>query len=256
MSNGTQSIDRALSVLNAFDDHNPILSLTELVEHLDLNKTTVFRILTALEQAGYVEKTEAGDYRLGSQAIALGGRASRSHPLRVVSNKHLDHLSDLTGETVTLEIARQDNNANAVMLVIDEVLGKHLVGITQYIGTQLPIHATSTGKVILAHLAPEDRATLISYPLTSLTNKTVTSQNQFEAELAMIHKQGYALASGELEEGLVAIGAPIFDHNRLVIAALSIVGPSVRLTMDIAQNLVPAVCSVAADISYDLGFRE
>lgn len=255
MTNGTQSIDRALSVLSAFDDHHPTLSLIELVERLDLNKTTAFRILTALEHAGYIDKTANGDYRLGSELIALGGRAARANPLRDAAHIHLQDLTRRTGETTTLEVIRRDERDEPFMLVIDEVLGKHLVGITQYIGTRLPIHATSTGKAVLAYLAPDARADYLRFPLPTLTHHTVTSEVDFLAELERACQQGYALVGGELEEGLVAVGAPIFDTNGQPIAAISLVGPSVRLSRGLAVELAADVVHTAQAISHTIGYR-
>lgn len=253
--NGTQAIDRALYVLSAFDDHNPTLSLTDLVERLELNKTTVFRILTALENAGYVQKTDAGDYRLGSELIALGGRAARANPLRQAAHDPLRDLTRETGETTTLEIPRTDPDGHAFMLVIDEALGKHLVGITQYIGTRLPIHATSTGKAVLAHLPPDDRAAYLQHPLHAITERTHTDAGAFADELRIAGERGYALVGGELEEGLVAVGAPIFNHAAQPIAAISLVGPSVRLSRSLAVELAPVVIHAAHRISHALGYR-
>ncbi len=253
---GTQSINRALHILKVFDDHNPRWELPALVEAVGLNKTTVFRILAALEAEGLVEKADTGEYRLGSEMIAMGGRAARANPLREAASGHLRALTRATGETTTLEIARRDTDGAAYMLVIDEVLGKHLVGITQYIGTRLPIHATSTGKVVLAYLPEDSRRDLLPPDLAPLTAHTHHSLDDFIAMLDVTRDHGYALVVGELEEGVVAVGAPVFDANGNPIAAVSLVGPSVRFTRAKAAAVAPQVLETARCISHDIGYRE
>src|SRR5690606_19183745 len=107
---GTQSIIRALSVLKMFDDANPSWDLQELTDASKLNKTTLFRILGALEYEGLLEKTDEGRYVLGSEMIALGGRAARVNNLRTVSHPILKHLTTLSGETTTLEVMRAESD--------------------------------------------------------------------------------------------------------------------------------------------------
>lgn len=235
---GTQSIIRALRVLKMFDDANPTWDLQDLTEASQLNKTTLFRILGALEHEGLLERTEDGSYQLGSETIALGGRAKRVNNLRAVSHPILKELTARTGESTTLEVLRE-TDGHWSMLVIDEVLGKHLIGIHQYIGSRLPVATTSTGKAVLAHL-DDDYRQHISLALD---------------EIATIQAQGYALAYGELEVGLVAIGAPIFGADKDVRAAISLTGTSMRIERDDVPELAALVCEHAQRISYQLGYR-
>ncbi|MCP4421319.1 MAG: helix-turn-helix domain-containing protein, partial [Chloroflexi bacterium] len=102
---GTQAILRAISILHVFTDAQPEWRLSDLVEAVDLNRTTTYRLLTALETTGMVTRDTEGElYRLGSEIIALGGRALRANPLRKVTHPELKRLSSLTGETVTIDI--------------------------------------------------------------------------------------------------------------------------------------------------------
>lgn len=252
---GTQSILRALSVLKMFDDAHPTWDLQDLTDASQLNKTTLFRILGALEYEGLIEKNDEGRYRLGSEMIALGGRAARANNLRTISHPILKHLTNTTGETTTLEVMRSESDQTWSMLVIDEVIGKHLVGITQYIGSRLPLHATSTGKAVLAFIDDDTRQNLLSAQMAGYTDLTHIEPNALLADLDHISEQGFALAYGELELGLVAIGAPIFNANQQVIAAISLTGPSVRIKRNDVDALAQHVCKHAADISYQLGYR-
>jgi len=252
---GTQSIIRALSVLKMFDDANPTWDLNELTEASQLNKTTLFRILGALEYEGLLEKTDDGRYCLGSEIIALGGRAARVNNLRTVSHPVLKHLTAISGETTTLEVMRTESDQSWSMLVIDEVLGKHIVGITQYIGSRLPIHATSTGKAVLAFVDDDHRDDILSAQFAAFTDETRINAASLTRDLEQVATQGYSLAYGELELGLVAIGAPIFDANHQVRAAISLTGASVRIKRDDVPELAALVCEHAADISHKLGYR-
>jgi DNA-binding IclR family transcriptional regulator len=128
--------------------------------------------------------------------------------------------------------------ASGTMLVIDEVLGQHLVGITQYIGSRLPIYATSTGKAVLAFLDDTRRNAIIEEALQHSQNNdngnhhtehTITDRDAFTKILEDVQERGYAYATGELETGLMAVGVPIFDYNGVPQAAISIVGPSIRV---------------------------
>ncbi len=252
---GTQSIIRALSVLKMFDDEHSSWDLQELTDASQLNKTTLFRILGALEHEGLIEKNDDGRYILGSEIIALGGRAARVNNLRTVSHPILKNLTNLTGETSTLEVLRNDNDQTWSMLVIDEVIGKHIVGITQYIGSRLPVHATSTGKAVLAFSDEETYQTILEAKLASFTEKTHINPSDLRQDLAIVAEQGFSVAYGELELGLVAISAPIFDANNQVRAAISLSGASVRIKRDDVHDLALLVCEHASKISYKLGFR-
>lgn len=252
---GTQSILRALSVLKMFDDAHPTWDLQELTEASQLNKTTLFRILGALEYEGLLEKTDEGRYILGSEMIALGGRAARVNNLRTVSHSVLKHLTAISGETTTLEVMRTESDGTWSMLVIDEVLGKHIVGITQFIGSRLAIHATSTGKTVLAFSDEETRNDILSAQFASFTDETHINLSSLNQDLERVAEEGYSLAYGELELGLVAIGAPIFDANQQIRAAISLTGASVRIKRDDVPELASLVCEHARKISHKLGYR-
>lgn len=253
---GTQAVTRAIQILKAFSDEQPIWNLNDLTDAVDLNRTTVFRILTALESEGLVRRTSDGDYCLGSEMIALGGRAMRSNELRTIAHDALGELARATGETITLEVLHQERDGFYTTLVIDEFLGRHRVGITQYIGSRLPVHATSTGKCILAHTPAQRVREILSQALTAYTGDTLTDIDVYLNSLASVREQGYAVAHGELEAGLIAVGAPIFDYNCAVQAALSVVGPSIRMKPDAIPQIAGLATATAQQISHAIGYRD
>jgi IclR family acetate operon transcriptional repressor len=216
-----------------------------------LNKTTTYRLLTALESQGLIARNSANEtYRLGPEVIALGGRALRASDLRSVSRIELEGLARLTGETATLEAL-----VGPEVLVLDEVSGAHLVGATQYIGARWPAHATSTGKVLLAFLPEAALAELLPLPLAQVTGQTITALESLRQELAHIREQSYALAIEELEAGFSAIAAPIRNHDGQAVASLSLNGPSARLTPERLQEIAPLVVEAAAQVSAQLGSK-
>ena len=250
---GTQAVSRAIHLLKLFTDDAPEHDLLALTELSGLNKTTTFRIMSALENEGLIERCDAG-YRLGSEAIVLGGRAMRSNNLRKVSREYLEQLSQETGETVTLEVLHSHPERHLCSLVIDEVLGKHLVGIAPYIGSRLAVHATATGKALLAFSNKSVQEKILTDDLVAYTGQTL-SKDKLTEELKQIKTQGYALSKGELEHGLMTVAAPIFDLNAKAVAALSIVAPSVRVGEGELEPLATLATQSANNISHALGFR-
>jgi IclR family transcriptional regulator, acetate operon repressor len=248
---GTQAVLRAITLLKAFTDDHPQLGLAELARMVGLNKTTTYRLLTALESQGLIARNSANEtYRLGPEVIALGGRALRASDLRSVSRIELEGLARLTGETATLEAL-----VGPEVLVLDEVSGAHLVGATQYIGARWPAHATSTGKVLLAFLPEAALAELLPLPLAQVTGQTITALESLRQELAHIREQSYALAIEELEAGFSAIAAPVRNHDGQVVASLSLNGPSARLTPERLQEIAPLVVEAAGRVSVQLGYK-
>jgi DNA-binding IclR family transcriptional regulator len=247
---GTQAIQRALSLLNAFSDTQPEWGLNDLAKTVGLNKTTAYRLLSALEIEAMVARDEnSGVYRLGPGAINLGGRALRTNNLNIVSHSELGKLAAATGESVTLEIL-----IDCDVLVIDQVQGSHMLGAAQDIFARWPAHATSTGKVLLAYLPVAQCKELLSAPLEKYTENTITEMTKLQEELALIRAQGYGTVHEELELGFVASAAPIFNHNAQVVAAISVGGPTARFQTEHMHEIVEMVVQTAGLISQKIGF--
>ena len=250
---GTQAVARALSLLKAFSDARPEWRLTELARAAHLHKATAHRLLAALEREGMVARDPTGDlYRLGPEAIALGARAVRANHLRAVSRAELEALAAATGETATLEVL-----VGGDMLILDEVLGRGLIGATASLGTRCQAHATSTGKAVVAALPQAERKEVLGSRtrLARHTDRTITSAAALAREIAEVEHRGYATASEELERGYVAVGAAVCDHEGRPIAAVSVGGPTVRLPASRFPTLGRQVKAAAARISSALGFR-
>ncbi len=248
---GTQSIRRAVALLAAFTDERPAWAAGDLAEAVGLNRTTTYRLLTALESAEFVARDPATDsYRLGSGLIALGARAGRANSVRAVALPELAALAARTGETATLEIL-----SGHEVVIIEEIPGEYVTSGSQHIGSRWPVYATSTGKAILAHLPPEEAAPLLAQPMPPLTARTIPTAAQLRDCLADVRRAGYAVAAEELELGFVAVGAAILDAGRHPVAALSLGGTHTRLTDARIPEIGALVRAAAARVSHKLGYR-
>ena len=246
-SPGTQAVVRAIAILKAMARPGRGFGITELAVLLDLNKAAVFRVLGALEAEGMVVRDVSGGYRLGPELITLGASALGSTDLSVAAHDELVALVDLTGATATLEVL-----VGTEALIIGEVQGRFLLGSAPELGRRSPAHVTSTGKVLLALTHPTPPVG----QLEKRTLKTIISRRDLDLELEQVRRQGYAIASEELEVGFTALAAPVRNHFGNVVAALSINGPSARLRPDVLRALVGPVCSAADRISRKLGATE
>ena len=248
---GTQSVLRAMSLLKAFDDERREWGLAELAREVGLNKTTTFRLLTALESEGMVARRPfAETYTLGPEIVVLGGRALRANDLRTLAKPELEQMAAASGETATLEIISGEDH----VLIIDEVIGNHLVGSSQSLGTRWPMVATSTGIAMLAHLPEEWVAAVLARPLPTLTPKTVTDTAVLHQELAHTRQRGYSFVQEWLEEGLIVVGAPLFNHDGQVVAAISLGAPANRFPPQREPEMGRLVRQTAQRISEKLGW--
>ncbi len=242
---GTQAVIRAIRLLKAFSPARPELTLAELCAEIGLSKTTTHRLLSALLSEGLVVRRGArNSYQLGPEVIALGSQALLTSDLRKQARPTLEALAVETGETATLEVRAGDQ-----MLVLDGVDGRHLISAHLDIGTRWPIHATSTGKCVLAHLPEALREVLLRSPLQRFTENTVTSPERLRSELGEIRSAGFSVAYEELEVGYVGVAAEVRGPLGEVEGAICIGGPASRLTRRQVQVLGPSLRSAADRIS-------
>lgn len=247
---GAQSVSRAVALLKSFDDVHPEWSLGELSERLALNKTTTHRLLAALEGEGLIMRSATGNYQLGAEMIALGGCAMRVNDLRVVSRPMMEVLTQEIGETVSLEVFSKGQ-----VMILDEVSSREPMAVTQNVGSRLPLHATSTGKLLLAYASDGVVDDVLGQPLPALTPATMIEPGELRRELDEIRAHGYATTQDELDIGFMAIAAPIYDQTRTVVASLSVGGPILRMDTAGFSEMVAALQVAARRISRQLGYR-
>lgn len=248
---GAQAVHRAARLLKAFTPEHPERGLAELAEAVDLHRSTVHRLLAALEREGLVERGgDARGYRLGSEMRALGAQALGAADLRALARPGLEEVVRRTGETASLEVL-----AGADVLVLEEVTGAHVVGSRSSVGARWPAHATSTGKVLLAHLPPAATREMLARPLPAVTARTLVDGASLRNELAKVRARGWATSVEELEVGYVAVAAPVRGAAGEVVAAICVGGPRDRIGPEDAEGYSPIVITTADEISSRLGYR-
>jgi DNA-binding IclR family transcriptional regulator len=250
-NSAVQSVDRALLVLEILAAAGQA-GATEIAAELGVHKSTASRLIAALEARGFVEMaSERGKYRLG-YAIARLARASSGHlDLVKLSQDICDTLALAVGETVNLAIL---DGARIVNIV--EAIGPEQITLRSWVGQSCPAYATSSGKVLLAGLDAAELRSRLGATLDSFTVNTVVGLADLERELATARERGWASVAEELEVGLNAVSAPVYDAGSKIIAALSVSGPAYRLGAERFEEIAKQAASAADAISRRLGWVE
>ena len=220
---GTQAVDRATSLLIAIINAPKPPLLSELARELKLPKSTTSRILGALERQGLIRRDRDGAYLGGDVLMRFASTQNQDSTLVNKMRPVLENLAAKTSESVNLAVP-----GNNELKLIDQVDGQYLLGATNWVGRHVPYHASALGKVLLAFGA----AQIPSGALQGKTSRTITSRAQLSKELGKVRKSGFAIIDSELEDGLVAVAAPVFGPTGLVVAAISISGPDARISKD------------------------
>ena len=247
---GLRGVERALDVLELLARWGEG-GVSELAVELDVHKSTTFRVLGALESRGLVDQAEdRGKYRLGWGLVRLAGAVSARMDITSPARPVVARLSDDIGETVNIAVLIEHFAVN-----VDQALGPAAISAMNWVGRQTPLHATSSGKVLLANAAPVERTRLVkAIGLAAYTAETITDAGQLEQQLQEILDQGYATTEGEYEDGLNAVAVPVRDARGMVVAALSASGPSYRLTADRMEEQASLMKDAGERISQRLGY--
>ncbi len=238
-SKSSRSIERGVQVLEALSKAEREISLIELSQNTDLNQSTVYRILTAFKKYGYVEQNrQSSKYYLGPKVISLSYSFMQLKNIHTLVIDELTKLRDYCGETVHYAV----RSGNEVVYV-EKIQGVHPVGvISNAIGQRNPLHCTAVGKVLLAWLPDEMIHKIVAqYHFVSRTSNTIVDPKIFIEELRSVRIKGYAENNEEIEIGVAAIAAPVFDRTEIV-GAVSVSGPVTRLyeiviQLDLAQKI-------------------
>lgn len=244
-----QSVDRALLVMEIVATFGQA-GVTDIAAELGVHKSTVSRLVTALEARGYVEQVSMrGKYRLGPAIARLARSSSGQVDLAKQSQAACDALALDSGETTNLAILDGDRIVNIV-----EAVGPAGIALRTWVGQTCPAHATSSGKVLLASLGLGELRQRLATRLESFTDDTVTIRADLEAELQTVRERGWASVGEELEIGLNAVAAPVYDAHAEVVASLSVSGPSYRLGEDQFEAIAKLTIAAAEGISRRLGW--
>lgn len=225
------------------------MRLTDLVNRADVPRGTVVRLLTVMMDAHLVRHSHDGRYRLGPQCAVWGADFLSGLELREVAASVMAELSQLSNETCHLGVRDGDT-----VLYIDKVESPHSLRMVSRVGGTNPLHCTGIGKAILAYLPPDELDEYCSRPLERRTANTIVAPEILRAELQRTRDRGYAVDDIENEIGVRCVGAPIFDHEGDLVGAVSLAGPTLRMTWERIEQLTAPVIEAAREISARLGF--
>ncbi len=244
-------LDRVVAILDCFQDGKSQLGVTELSKKLGLHKSTVHRLLEALMSFRLItQDSESEKYSLGLKLFELGSRAVACFDVHEKSKTVLEQLVAETGETAHLCILNENQ-----VLYLEKFETAKTLRIPSRVGQRNPGYCTAVGKALLAYRPDELDTLLKSKPLKRYTENTITDPAKLRQELALVRQRGFSVDNEEIEAGLRCVGAPVYDYTKEVIAAISIAGPSFRMTGDMIPRLAQSVRKAANSLSEMMGYK-
>ena len=239
---------KGLQVIEALAAQPNLSGVTELARHLGLTKSNAHRLLQTLVACGYVRNLEqSGKYELTLKLWELGAAVVGRLDLKTVAAEYMEHLCQLTGETVHLSVLE-----GTEVIYLDKVDSPHPVRAYSRVGGRAPAYCVATGKALLAY-APAVLIDQISLELKPYTQHTIGTPNELRSELERQRQLGYAVNRGEWRDGVCGIAAPIWSADGHACAAIGLSGPAERLKPRSLKQLAPTVMNVARQISARLG---
>jgi DNA-binding IclR family transcriptional regulator len=242
---GTTAVDRGAELLVRVLESEQPVALSELASASGIPKSTASRLVSALERQGLVEQDgQRGRLRPGPAILRVAERSLLERSVVELARASLNSLAQISGETINLAVPAHEGVEH-----VAQVDSRHFLGAGQWLGRSVGYHCTAVGKVFMAF----GRATLPARPLARLTEDTIVDPQRLGAELEVVHRQDFASAVDELETGLAAIAAPVRGAGGEVVAALSISGPTIRMTPERIAQLKPVLIDEARSLSRRLG---
>ena len=241
-----QVLERAFALLDLLAAYQDPVSLKEISERSGLQPSTTHRILNDLAIGRFVDRPQAGSYRLGMRLLELGNLVKARLDVRDAAIGPMRELHKLTHQPVNLSM-RQGDEIVYIERTYSERSGMQVV---RAVGGRAPLHLTSVGKLFLAHEDPQRvRAYATRTGLTGHTRNSITDLPRLERELATVRANDSARDDEELELGVRCMAAAIFDDQGKLVAGLSVSAPADRLE----ESWLERVKATAAQISAALG---
>ncbi len=237
--------------MEALASRRAATGISDLAQVVGLHVSTVHRLLATLVDRGYVRQDpESSRYHLGARVFALANAADVHLDLRLVARPYLERMMRNSGETANLV-----TSSATEVVYLDQVASMHLVKMFTTPGMRAPLYCTGTGKVMLAHRSPGDAEVVLAAPMPRHTAKTIVTRVALENELTAIRKNGFCIDNEEMEEGVRCLAVPIFDRRGSCVGAMSVSGPTTRMTGERVERLAPTAKAIALELSRQLGFE-
>jgi len=246
------SLERAMQILCSFTFERREMTLAELSAHLNLPKSTTYRLVSTLNDYGFLKRNNSTRcFSLGLKLLELGGIVYNSISLRKIASPYLDQLKDRLGKTIFLGILQEDE----VVYIDKKEDTKNPIRFSSEIGRRRPPFFGMLGQLLLAYL-PEievDRI-LEKYPLQPITKKSITDKTEFKKKLATIRKQGFVIDKEEALDGITGIAAPIRDYSGKVVGGVGVGFITSSEDGKGVKMVIGEVCKTAKAISQELGY--
>ena len=239
------SLARGLAVVQAFSDSRKPQTIAQVSQKTGIPRAAVRRCLYTLQQLGYVD-AEHNNFSLRPKVLTLGYSYLSSTPLTVSSQPYLNNISRELGESSSLAVLDDGE-----VLYVARAATTRVMSVALNTGSRLPAYCTSLGRVMLAHLPPEElNAYFARTKLKAMTDKTVTTQKRLREILAGVRQSGYAINDEELELGLRSISVPVRGASGQVVAALNVGAQAARVSVERMQaEFLPVLLRGAQELS-------
>jgi IclR family transcriptional regulator, pca regulon regulatory protein len=239
------SLQRGLDVLQTFSRTHPVLTLTQVAELTGLSRGTARRLLHTLVELGFVRQ-DGREFRLTARVLDIGYAYLSALDLVELSRGEMESLGQETAESCSIAVLDGTD-----VVYVARAPSTRIMSIALGLGSRLPAHATSLGRVLLAGLpAPELETYLASADLASFTPHTVADGAGLRTELERVRSQGWALIDQELEIGVRSIAAPLHNRTGCTVAAMNVSAHASRVTLDaLRRELLPRLLASAGRIT-------
>jgi IclR family transcriptional regulator, KDG regulon repressor len=247
----SQTLVRAVAILDCFSLEHPELGVREVARMAHLSSSATGRLLVALKELGILSQNpETRAYSMGARMLSWAGVYTSTLDVRNKALPAIEELHRTTHETISLYIL--DGNER---VCVERLESLQNVRIVARLGRRLPLHAGAAGKAMLAFLSPQRQHDFFSSShLDALTSHTIVNPEQLHEELRKIKEEGCAVSYGEWLDDAAGVAAPILDQDGEVVAALTISGPILRFTEERVAQYRLDVKRVAGQISESMGF--
>ena len=246
----SSTIQKALDILLLFSEKDTY-SFSELQKRLELNKSTLFRVLANLIDNRFLRKTDQGEYELGMAMFTLGNRMHLEHQLQTVARPLMERLSEKLDLTVHLGILD-----GLDVVIIAKINPQRWMRMVSRIGSAVPAHCTGQGKTLLAFSPVELVHKIVNAKgMQRFTPSTITTVNDLEMDLAAIRRRGYTIDHSEHEKDIRCVGVPIFGEKGQMVAALSVTGLPTDFPDDASfEKTAHALFEAREQISQAMGY--
>ena len=240
-----QSLARGLAVLRSFGAQAPAQTLTETAQRTGLTRAGARRLLLTLQQLGYVE-SDGRQFRLTPQVLELGFAYLSAQPIWQLAQPAMEALGQSLGESCSAAVLDGDE-----IVYVLRVSARKIMALDLGVGSRLPAHCTSMGRVLLAGLPVDELPQkLAAMELKALTPHTLTNRDRLLGVITQVRAQGYSVVNEELEPGLISMAAPLVNRAGRVVAALNISGQSSRTPLaHMTEHFLPHLLATAAQIN-------